>query len=73
MQHTRLGRLSLRIHAAVGEFELRLARRQAAREYFKTALVFARNPMERQFFEQPMGTCERDAARTYHSGEEWIG
>ena len=44
-------------HAALGEFELRLARRETAREHFRTALALARNSMERQFFEQRVAAC----------------
>ncbi|HXW62852.1 MAG TPA: sigma-70 family RNA polymerase sigma factor [Candidatus Acidoferrales bacterium] len=39
-------------HAACGELELRSGRQEVAREHFRTALKLARNPMERQFFEQ---------------------
>ena len=45
-------------HAALGEFELRLARHETAREHFRTALALARNPMERQFFEKRMNACQ---------------
>jgi RNA polymerase sigma-70 factor (ECF subfamily) len=45
-------------HAALGEFELRGGKPEIAREHFKTALALARNPTERQFFEQRMGACE---------------
>ena len=37
--------------AALGELELRCGRCEVAREHFQAALVLARNPMERQFFE----------------------
>ncbi len=46
-------------HAALGEFELRSGRHEIANDHFRTAL--ARNPMERQFFEQRIGACERAA------------
>ena len=45
-------------HAALGEFELRSGKAEIAREHFKTALALARNPTERQFFEQRMGVSE---------------
>ena len=38
--------------AAVGELELRLGRRGAAREHFSTALTLARNSTERRFLEK---------------------
>jgi RNA polymerase sigma-70 factor (ECF subfamily) len=50
-------------HAALGEFELRTRRKAIARDHFRTALSLARNPMERQFYEQRMAACERDAAQ----------
>jgi RNA polymerase sigma-70 factor (ECF subfamily) len=46
-------------HAALGEFEFRSGRHEIANEHFRTALALARNPMERQFFEQRIGACER--------------
>src|SRR5262249_7974045 len=39
-------------HAALGEFEFRSGRHGLAREHFVKALALARNPLERQFFEQ---------------------
>jgi predicted RNA polymerase sigma factor len=45
-------------HAALGEFELHSARYEIAREHFRAAFGFARNPMERQFIEQRMSACE---------------
>jgi RNA polymerase sigma factor (sigma-70 family) len=48
-------------HAALGDFELRSGRPEAAQEHFKTALALARNPMERQFLTRRM-----DACRTKH-------
>jgi RNA polymerase sigma factor (sigma-70 family) len=45
-------------YAALGEFEFRSGRHENAREYFRTALTFARNPAERQFFENRIVTCE---------------
>jgi RNA polymerase sigma factor (sigma-70 family) len=50
--------------AALGELEFRRGRHQIAREHFRAALALARNPMERQFFEQRISTCERSAAGT---------
>ena len=49
-------------HAALGEFELRSGRQEIAREHFRVALGLARNPMERRFFEQRIGACERSAS-----------
>ena len=48
-------------HAALGEFEFHSGRYEIAREHFRAALAFARNPMERQFLEQRIGACERAA------------
>ncbi len=50
-------------HAALGEFELRSRKHEIARGHFRTALALARNPTERQFFEQRITACERDAPR----------
>jgi RNA polymerase sigma-70 factor (ECF subfamily) len=50
-------------HAALGEFELRTRKHAIARDHFRTALALARNAMERQFYEQRIAACERDAAR----------
>jgi RNA polymerase sigma-70 factor (ECF subfamily) len=44
--------------AALGELALRCGRQEAAREYFRTALALARNPLEGQFFERRIGACE---------------
>lgn len=41
-------------HAAFAEFELQNGFAETAIEYFETALKLARNPMERQFFENRM-------------------
>jgi predicted RNA polymerase sigma factor len=41
-------------HAAFGEFELRRGRHKIATDHFLAARQLARNPMERQFFEQRM-------------------
>ena len=46
-------------HAALGEFEFYSARYEIAREHFRAALAFARNPMEQQFLAQRMGACEQ--------------
>jgi RNA polymerase sigma-70 factor (ECF subfamily) len=46
--------------AALGELELRCGRHEAAREYFRTALALARNPLESQFFERRISVCERE-------------
>jgi len=48
-------------HAALGECELRSGRHELASEHFQTALKLARNPMERQFFEQRVNACKRAA------------
>ena len=45
-------------HAALGEFEFRSGRHENARQHFRTALTFARNPAERQFFEHRIAACE---------------
>jgi tetratricopeptide (TPR) repeat protein len=45
-------------HAALGEFEFRAGKHDIAREHFRRALALARNPMERQFFEQRTDACE---------------
>ncbi len=50
-------------HAALGEFEFHSGRHEIANDHFRTALALARNPMERQFFEQRIGTCERAAVQ----------
>jgi RNA polymerase sigma factor (sigma-70 family) len=49
-------------HAALGEFELRSGRHEIARQHFWKALALARNPMERQFFEQRVAACESGTA-----------
>jgi RNA polymerase sigma-70 factor (ECF subfamily) len=43
--------------AAIGELELRLGRRDAARSRFRSALALARNPDERRFLESRLGAC----------------
>jgi RNA polymerase sigma-70 factor (ECF subfamily) len=43
--------------AALGELELRLGRRDAARRHFEDALALARNPMERRFLDQRVAAC----------------
>jgi RNA polymerase sigma factor (sigma-70 family) len=44
--------------AALGEFEIRSGRPEAARSHFRTALALARNPRERRFFSQRMSACD---------------
>ncbi len=44
-------------HATLGELELRCGRCDVAREHFEASLVLARNPTERQFFEQRIAAC----------------
>ena len=46
--------------AALGELELRLGRREAARRQFQAALALARNPMERRFLDQRVSACGQD-------------
>lgn len=43
--------------AALGEFELRLGRMEAARELFAAAVAVARNPAERRFLEKRVRAC----------------
>jgi RNA polymerase sigma-70 factor (ECF subfamily) len=43
--------------AALGEFELRRGRRDAARRHFQSALKLGRNPMERRYLEQRIAAC----------------
>jgi RNA polymerase sigma-70 factor (ECF subfamily) len=45
-------------HAALGEFELRSGRHEAAHEHFKVALALSRNPMEHRFLEQRVEACK---------------
>ena len=45
--------------AALGELELRCGQQDAARTHFRDAVQRARNPMEREFFEQRVRACER--------------
>ena len=49
--------------AAVGELELRRGSYETAREHFGAALALARNSMERRFFYQRIGACERGGAQ----------
>jgi RNA polymerase sigma-70 factor (ECF subfamily) len=44
-------------HAAFGEFEFRRGRHKIATDHFLAARRLARNPMERQFFEQRVAAC----------------
>ena len=53
--------------AAMGEFELRLRRHEAARVHFQAALQLARNPMERRFLEQRVRACESSGAERERS------
>jgi RNA polymerase sigma-70 factor (ECF subfamily) len=48
--------------AAIGELELRLGRRESARERFRSALALARNPDERRFLESRVSACEGAAS-----------
>jgi len=48
-------------HAAFAEFELQNGQAEKAIGHFETALRFARNPMERQFFENRIASCSQDA------------
>jgi RNA polymerase sigma factor (sigma-70 family) len=48
-------------HAALGELELRRARRETAGKHFRAALALARNSMERRFLEQRLDACDRRA------------
>jgi RNA polymerase sigma-70 factor (ECF subfamily) len=50
-------------HAALGELELREGRRQTARDHFRAAAVYARNPMERSFFERRIEACAESAEK----------
>jgi RNA polymerase sigma-70 factor (ECF subfamily) len=49
--------------AALGELELRVGRREAAREHFEAALALARNPTERRFLGKRLDACGHHAAR----------
>jgi RNA polymerase sigma-70 factor (ECF subfamily) len=51
-------------HAALGEFELRLGRHEAAGAYFRTALQMARNPAERQFLKTRISACQAASSAT---------
>jgi RNA polymerase sigma factor (sigma-70 family) len=44
-------------HAALGEFEFRAGRADAAREHFRAALALARSPMERTFLSHRLAAC----------------
>ena len=46
--------------AALGELELRLGRKDGAREHFRAALALARSPMERRFLAQRVDDCGAD-------------
>ncbi|PYU18736.1 MAG: sigma factor, ECF subfamily protein [Acidobacteria bacterium] len=45
-------------HAALGEFQFRSGRPDAAREHFRAALALARNAMERRFLEHRLVACQ---------------
>jgi RNA polymerase sigma factor (sigma-70 family) len=47
--------------AALGELEFRSGRHATAREHFQAAWSLARNPMERQFFQQRIEACQGSA------------
>ena len=49
-------------HAAFGESELQAGSHKIAIGYFRDALQFARNPMERQFFEERIAVCSAAAS-----------
>jgi RNA polymerase sigma-70 factor (ECF subfamily) len=49
--------------AALGEFELRCGKLEAAREHFQAALSLARNPMERRFLKGREAACRRGATQ----------
>jgi RNA polymerase sigma factor (sigma-70 family) len=49
-------------HAALGEFELRAGRAEAARDHFRAALALARSPMERTFLSHRLAACDSTAA-----------
>jgi RNA polymerase sigma factor (sigma-70 family) len=49
-------------HAALGEFELRAGRADAARNHFRAALSLARSPMERTFLSHRLAACDTSAA-----------
>jgi len=51
-------------HAALGEFEFRQGKFEPAGRHFQSALAFARNPAERQFFSQRISACEHAALST---------
>lgn len=55
-------------YAALGEFEIRIGKQEAAQEHFRTALALARNPMERQFLTRRMDACARVASVSVFSG-----
>lgn len=55
-------------YTALGEFEIRIGKQEAAQEHFRTALALARNPMERQFLTRRMDACARVASVSVFSG-----
>jgi RNA polymerase sigma-70 factor (ECF subfamily) len=50
--------------AALGEFDLRSGRYEAAREQFRKAVALARNPTERRFLEARIAACKPATAIT---------
>lgn len=48
-------------HAAFAEFELQTGKAEDAIRHFEIALKFARNPFERQFFENRIVSCRQHA------------
>jgi RNA polymerase sigma-70 factor (ECF subfamily) len=54
--------------AAVAELEFRCGRYEAALGHFRAALRLARNPMERQFFQQRASECEVEAGAAAQRG-----
>lgn len=50
--------------AALGEFESRSRKYEAAQEHFRKAAGLARNPMERSFLEKRIRACQRAAGST---------
>jgi RNA polymerase sigma-70 factor (ECF subfamily) len=48
-------------HAALGELELRQGRHLVARDHFRSAVAYARNPMERHFLEKRVEACAKPA------------
>ena len=53
--------------AALGEFDLRSGRYEAAREQFRKAVALARNPIERRFLEARIAACKPSTSSTASS------